>query len=544
MSFNKDNYEVSTGGFSFYIADVPTEIKLYTPIDNQIENDTLDELQLPFGDSIRISFYYNDTDDSDGYVGGLSGATITATIYGGGIGTSITFDVVDLGNGTYYFVFDSTSAELFETGLAVPQAMPDNPFTLIIEVDLLYREAHSGVNAIDIAITIIERPTTLVYHTTNVDATGSATTFYEELITIEVNFYESWRGITGEGVTGASFTVIPRIAYTDVEITNVSTASPGIYRLTILVEAPFMSIGIDSKIVDFLVVCELENYERQDLELSILVNPTETQATMNTVISLATPSFFLVLLIAVSWTRHFSIPKRLRQINGQIKALKKGKIPKPVEDSKSRQELVAELFNDTFQKLEITRQAIDMPDVAVPIKVPEIRELLIQLSILTHLSPEELDEFNADISKMKLSEQAAFVKEVINQEAIRAARTKGITIEEVLAELAAEASGKISTTDEIEEAKIILDEPVEERVFLDKEELLTEEPEPIIETPSEEDEVVIPTEKLSQFEIEELKADLIKKGVPIHEIDTIIEQARQLSRDLVEELIKSLGLKE
>ena len=183
-----------------------------------------------------------------------------------------------------------------------------------------------------------------------------------------------------------------------------------------------------------------------------------------------------------------------------------------------------------------------MPEAAVPIKVPEIRELLIQLSILTHLNQEELDEFNADISKMKLSEQAAFVKEVINQEAIRAARTKGITIEEVLEQLAAEASGKISATDEVKETKIAPEEPVEERVFLDKEELKAEEPEPIIETPS--DEVVVPTEKLSQFEIDELKAELIKKGVPIQEIDIIIEQARQLSRELVDELVKSLGLKD
>jgi len=182
-----------------------------------------------------------------------------------------------------------------------------------------------------------------------------------------------------------------------------------------------------------------------------------------------------------------------------------------------------------------------MPEAAVPIKVPEIRELLIQLSILTHLSPEELDEFNSDISKMKMSEQAAFVKEVIMQEAIRAARAKGSTVEEILEEVAAEASGKISDTDEVKET-IAPEEPAEERVFLDKEELPTEEPETIIETPS--DEVVVPSEKLSQFEIDELKADLIKKGVPIHEIDIIIEQAGQLSRDLVEELIKSLGLKE
>ncbi|MCK4565957.1 MAG: hypothetical protein KAU48_01475, partial [Candidatus Thorarchaeota archaeon] len=134
ISFNKENYEVSSGGISLYIADVPTEIDLYTPTDNQIDDSN--ELQLPFGDSILISFFYNDTDDSDGYIGGLSGATITATIYGGGLGTSITFDVVDLGNGTYYFVFDSTSNWLFETGLAIPQAMPGDPFTLSIEISL------------------------------------------------------------------------------------------------------------------------------------------------------------------------------------------------------------------------------------------------------------------------------------------------------------------------------------------------------------------------------------------------------------------------
>jgi len=75
-----------------------------------------------------------------------------------------------------------------------------------------------------------------------------------------------------------------------------------------------------------------------------------------------------------------------------------------------------------------------------------------------------------------------------------------------------------------------------------EEEVKTEEPEAVIETPIEEKEV--PTEKLSQFELEELKAELLKKGVPKHEIDIIIEQARLLSRELVDELVESLGLKD
>ena len=229
----------------------------------------------------------------------------------------------------------------------------------------------------------------------------------------------------------------------------------------------------------------------------------------------------------------------MRQINSQIKAIKKGKIPKPIEESKTRQELVADLFNDTYTKLAITRTAAEMPENSVPITVPEITELLIQLSILTRLSQEELDEFNADITKMKMSEQAAFINEVIMQEAIRAARRDGKTVEEVLEDTRNEASRRLSSKEELEKVAPSPEEPEEERVLLvDEEEI--KEPEPTIEPPTEEG--TIPSEKLSSFEIEELKADLLKKGVPAYEVHQIIEQAKHLSRELVEELIKSLGL--
>jgi hypothetical protein len=45
---------------------------------------------------------------------------------------------------------------------------------------------------------------------------------------------------------------------------------------------------------------------------------------------------------------------------------------------------------------------------------------------------------------------------------------------------------------------------------------------------------------MSMYELEELRRDLERRGVPPHEIDTIIEQAKELPRDLVDELVKSL----
>jgi len=89
-------------------------------------------------------------------------------------------------------------------------------------------------------------------------------------------------------------------------------------------------------------------------------------------------------------------------------------------------------------------------------------------------------------------------------------------------------------------------EPEVERVILPSEKVPTT-PKPSVgfdepETPKEE-EVEIPSDRLSPFEIEELKKNLESRGVPLHEIDTILKQARQLPRDLVEELIESLEKK-
>jgi hypothetical protein len=238
------------------------------------------------------------------------------------------------------------------------------------------------------------------------------------------------------------------------------------------------------------------------------------------------------------YSRVFSVPKRLRQINSQIKTIRKGKIPKPIEDVMSRQEILASLFNDTYAKLEIKRTPAQMPEESIEVAVPEMGELLIQLAILTNLSADELEEFQADISKMRISEQAAFVKEVIMQEAVRAARREGKTPEEVLEALRNEARRRLSGEEAIEPSLLVDYVEDESALLVGKEEPEKKE-EP--EAPPPEDEVREPSEKLSQYELEELRKELESRGVPPHEIDTIMEQARVLPRELVEELVRSLG---
>ena len=257
------------------------------------------------------------------------------------------------------------------------------------------------------------------------------------------------------------------------------------------------------------------------------------------------PLILIIAMLGVAYLRVWSVPKQLRKINKQIKTIKKGKVPKPVKDAKSRQKLITELFNDTFEKLSITRTIDQMPEESIPVEVPELGELLIQLSILTNLNQQELDEFKADIAKMKLSEQAAFVKEVIMQEAIRAARRDGTTVEEILDTVKKDASSRLAGDEGRAAPEVEVDEeeePYEEPVFLTPE---AEEPkaEPVIApdvTTGPAEDISFTSEQLSPFEIEELRKELEGKGVPASEIDIIIKQAEELPRDLVEELIRSL----
>ena len=104
-----------------------------------------------------------------------------------------------------------------------------------------------------------------------------------------------------------------------------------------------------------------------------------------------------------------------------------------------------------------------MPDYSLATEVPEIEELIVQLSILTELTPEELVDFRADVSKMKLSEQVAFVKEVINQEAIRRSKVERKTMEMIIEETLEQARAQLAGTEvvPVPEPEVIEDEVIE-----------------------------------------------------------------------------------
>jgi hypothetical protein len=527
--FSKPNYQEAPSQVQITVREVETTIYpesiLYTPgYVGTIED--LRNLQIPVGDSMYIDFFYNDTDNGNEYLGGLSGAyaTINSYLRGPSIEGYVNVTVISLGGGLYRFMFDTLNEDILAF-------VDDQEYSLFIQMKL---DNHTAAD-ITFKIRVINVPTTIELSGQPADWTFTN----GDSITLELTYFDTWHGV---GIDGATlFANVSRGAPFSTQVS--SGPNPGTYRIEIISGGIMLSNGFGT----ITVTIDKETFSVISESHLITVFQNGRDNALTVAVVYGVPSIMLVALLAAAYIRVWNVPKRLRQINSQIKKIRKGKIPKPVMEAKSRSALIADLFNDTYTKMQITRTPDQMPEESIPVDVPELGELLIQLAILTNLNQQELDDFKADIAKMKISEQAAFVKEVIVQEAIRAARRDHKTVEEVIAEVESQAASRLAGEGEGvgAEGVVVLDdvEPEVDTVILpDKGDVIKHD-----DTPTFDDTKSVGAvtddhgDKLSPFEIDELKKDLESRGVPAYEIDVIIKQAKTLPRDLVDELVRSLG---
>ncbi|MFX1416152.1 MAG: hypothetical protein ACFFC0_05030, partial [Promethearchaeota archaeon] len=256
------------------------------------------------------------------------------------------------------------------------------------------------------------------------------------------------------------------------------------------------------------------------------IAPSQMDLLIENAVAYGLPIGLVVIFGLLVWRRIFALPRLLRKLNGMVRAIKRGKVPTIPEGIMSRQEIIAELFNDTCAELGIEKAPREVPAYAVELEVPEVEELIVQLSILTELTPDQERDFRDDVSKMRLSEQVIFVKEVITQEAIKRGRAEGKTMEQVWDESRAQARARIRGEE-------LVGKPLE------PEPKAGAEPE---KTPKEASEKPLDDllGRLAEHEIEILAEKLRKAGLPEHEVQNIIEQARELPRDLVDDLVKTI----
>ncbi|MFW9813894.1 MAG: DUF2341 domain-containing protein [Candidatus Thorarchaeota archaeon] len=500
--FSIDNYKSGTGVFTLNVKEVPTAIAAYAPEVNLIDDDVLN-LQVPYGDVLPLVLFYNDT----WYNRGILGATeMTGVILGGStLGTDYLL-IEEIADGNYSLLLDTTR-----------WTVSPNPYRLILSFYL----ANWSRATIEIHVTIINVPTGL-----QVEGSTSIILNYGQEYSIWVFYFDTWESHTGEGIAGASMNATsldPRFVI--VSLNQSDPSRPGWYEIRVWSQRTQGSAIVS-------IIISKENYDPKSEFITISVEPSDFDILIERAIVFGVPIGLVIIAGAVLWTRLFSVPKRLREIRGMVRTISKGKIPEPPDNVPSRQEIVADLFNDIAEPLGITKTASSMPDVAVATDVPEIEELLIQLSILSKLTVEEFEDFKLDVSKMKLSEQVAFVKEVINQEAIKQGRIDGKPMEEILEESAAKARASL-TGEEIDQG--FDREPVEEKYEpIEMEELEKPPPEPV------EFEEVDTTDILDESELKEMRRRLVDAGIDGSELATIMDQARELPRELAEELLKSI----
>ena len=523
--FDYDNYVPASGAFNLIVKYIPTDIGVY--YQNAVYNSGTHTYQLAYGDDLRLWLYFNATVTllDTPFAGGIEGANWSLP-YGHawlftGYSSTIDLTLMALPSGNYSLIFHSTDFKIQEG-------------TYHLDIKLHLANRIDGV--IDIYVKVIEITTVFTIE----EAGGyNITMHYGDTISLTVRYSDSWHG--GLAISGASITA--RAGSSALVVSN-SSLGDGRYRLTIFADPGFIPVNLQPARLYIDVVLSKEYYASVVFTVTVNAVPTSFQDTLRTAVTIAFPAVFVLMSVLVLWARVFSVPKRLRQINGMIKSLRKGKIPKPITAVKSRQELVADLFNDTFTSMSLTRTWEQMPAETIAIAIPEMGELLIQLTMLTHLNQQELDDFKADISKMKMSEQAAFVKEVITQEATRVARREGKTLDQVMADLKAQSQRRVGEAEGVKAGPIAPEEAIEERIILRPEKPPRAPVPPVEEVrkapPTAGAEEIVTGEKLSQFELEELKKQLEQRGVPAHEIDTIMEQAKKLPRYLIDELVRSL----
>ncbi len=494
VKFSKDNFEGGTGVLTLKVLEVPTAITVFTPATNQIDDNALD-LRIPYGDTLPLTLFYNDT----WYNQGLSDATyVSAVVLHRSIEGMDTITITELFDGNYSLPIDTTRWKV-----------DNEPYEVVLSIQLDNRSKAT----VNLEFTIINLPTGL-----EIEGGDQLFLSYGQTVTVRVFYYDDWPTHERSGIVQG---VINATSWNDIYVVVASNRSdfsePGWYEIV-------LSSGRAEGSVIVTIELSKENCESAVVTLAVSVEPSELDILLERAIIYGFPLAAIAIIGAVLWSRLFSLPKLLRKLNGMVKTLKKGDIPDVPEGVRTRQQILIDLFNDLSGPVGISGTIESMPKESITLEVPEMEELLVQLSILTELTPEELDDFKADVSKMRLSEQVIFVKEVITQESIKRGRAEGKAMEQVWDETRAQARAKIRGEELVEKPPEPKAEP---------------EPEPTPEEAPEKplDELL---DKLAEHEIEVLREKLRRAGLPEHEVQNIVEQAKELPRELVDDLIESI----
>lgn len=433
ITFRKDNYDFAIG----------TVKLLVDPIATSVVGET--EAVFPVYDDYSMLFSFKD--DVNG--GWVADAIATANWDFGLV------SLTNLGNGSYAF-------GVTEANLTSPLPVSPTPYEIIIT---LTRGNYSRLD-LSVFLTIREIATTVFFEApTDVIHVG-------DTFTLNVTYWDLDHGIPIEDME-FTFTLDGLLRETELD----AYLGNGIYSLGFNVpNLAFYGLRIDLAKVDYATAI---------LKFDVYAELSPAQEALVVGFSYGTMMLVVLAGLATLYIRVLSVPKLLRIIRRMIASLSKGRIPKPA-DVLDRREMLLGMMNEDLHAVGIKKKAEDIALSTVDVTVMNVEELLEDLAVVVGLTPTDIDVLRQDLDKMRPSERAGFISEVLKQERARRAKE--------LAEV--------------------------ERL---------------------EEEVEVELEKLSEDEIQHLRERLLNMGIEESEIEIMIEQARFLSKAEIESLLKEIG---
>ncbi len=264
VSFDKTGFEDQVVVTPIFVHTVRTYLEVFASEVNQV-NDYPLELVVPLGDLMEIMFFYNDTDASDGYVGGLEGAHGYTRIVGPTLVEHF-IELVDLGQGYYNLTFDTNQEWMFESIGGVPTSH-ELPYLMYVELALENREPWEYL----MEITIIDIPTELEITPAVEDLQQ-----YEGQYSMFVSLMDIWPTHDRVPIQGVNITVESSDP-TLVEVVSITKDSPeaGVYNIT-LNEIRSSELGGGCLLytipIDLTINIEKNGYESQSQVITVYVS--------------------------------------------------------------------------------------------------------------------------------------------------------------------------------------------------------------------------------------------------------------------------------
>ncbi|MHA1929530.1 MAG: hypothetical protein ACTSV2_13220, partial [Candidatus Thorarchaeota archaeon] len=120
------------------------------------------------------------------------------------------------------------------------------------------------------------------------------------------------------------------------------------------------------------------------------------------------------------YIRVLSVPRMLRWLRKMIGLLSKGKIPSPAP-VRTRRQMMLEWMNEELAAVGIVKQLDDISASPLEVEALDVDALLSELAIVIGLTLDDITILKRDLDKMRPSERAGFINEVLRQERARRA---------------------------------------------------------------------------------------------------------------------------